>query len=97
LPTAFVDADQVIITDIYSAGETNTFGVSGQQMAEVVARSHPNVLYGATLDQVQALLEEQLMADDLVLFMGAGNLNQIIPQVMAYFADAETPSLQEVC
>jgi UDP-N-acetylmuramate--alanine ligase len=94
---AFVDADQVIITDIYSAGETNTFGVSGQQMAEVVARSHPNVLYGATLDQVQALLEEQLMADDLVLFMGAGNLNQIIPQVMAYFADAETPSLQEVC
>ena len=43
------------------------------------------------------ILEEQLMPGDLVLFMGAGNLNQVIPQVMAYFADVEVPSLQEVC
>jgi UDP-N-acetylmuramate--alanine ligase len=95
--SAFADADQVIVTDIYSAGEANTFGISGQQMADTVACHHPHVLYGANLDQVQSILEEQLRAGDLVLFMGAGNLNQIIPQVMAYFADAEAPSLQEVC
>ena len=94
---AFADADQVIITDIYSAGEANTFGVSGQQMADAVSHCHPQVTYGATLERVQAVLESQLAAGDLVLFMGAGNLNQIIPQVMAYFADAEAPSLQEVC
>jgi len=94
---AFGDADQVILTGIYSAEETNTFGISGQQVAEAVARYHPRVTYGETLDQVQMILEEQLMPGDLVLFMGAGNLNQVIPQVMAYFADVEVPSLQEVC
>ena len=94
---AFADADQVVIADIYSAGEVNTFGVSGQQVADTVARHHSDVAYGSTLEEVQSILEKHLMAGDLVLFMGAGNLNQIIPQVMAYFADAEVPSLQEVC
>jgi UDP-N-acetylmuramate--alanine ligase len=94
---AFGNADQVILTGIYSAGEVNTFDISGEQVADAVACHHPRVTYGETLEQVQAILEEQLMPGDLVIFMGAGNLNQVIPQVMAYFADAEVPSLQEVC
>jgi UDP-N-acetylmuramate--alanine ligase len=94
---AFRDADQVVMADIYSAGEVNTFGVSGQQVADLVASRHPHVTYGATLEDVQAILAERLSPGDLVLFMGAGNLNQIIPQVMAYYADVEVPSLQEVC
>ena len=94
---AFSDADQVIMSDIYSAGESNTFGVSGRQLADAVAQSHPRVVYGHTLDDVQAALARSLRPGDLVMFMGAGNLNQIIPQVMAYHAEAEAPSLQEAC
>ncbi|HZG37321.1 MAG TPA: UDP-N-acetylmuramate--L-alanine ligase [Nodosilinea sp.] len=94
---AFGDADQVIMADIYSAGESNTFGVSGRQLADAVADSHPRVFYGHTLDDIQAALAHSLRPGDLVMFMGAGNLNQIIPQVMAYYADAEVPSLQEAC
>ncbi|MGB3136813.1 MAG: UDP-N-acetylmuramate--L-alanine ligase [Nodosilinea sp.] len=94
---AFSDADQVIMADIYSAGENNTFGVSGRQLADAVGRSHPRVIYGHTLDDVQAALAHSLRPGDLVLFMGAGNLNQIIPQVMAYYAEVEVPSLQEAC
>ncbi|WP_017300382.1 UDP-N-acetylmuramate--L-alanine ligase [Nodosilinea nodulosa] len=94
---AFSDADQVIMADIYSAGESNTFGVSGRQLADAVARSHPRVIYGHTLDDIQAALAHSLRPGDLVLFMGAGNLNQIIPQVMAYYAEVEVPSLQEAC
>ncbi|MBD1873479.1 UDP-N-acetylmuramate--L-alanine ligase [Nodosilinea sp. FACHB-131] len=94
---AFVDADQVIMADIYSAGEKNTFGVSGRQLADAVSHAHPRVLYGHTLDDIQAALAHSLRPGDLVMFMGAGNLNQIIPQVMAYYAEAEVPSLQEAC
>ncbi|HSM83974.1 MAG TPA: UDP-N-acetylmuramate--L-alanine ligase [Nodosilinea sp.] len=94
---AFADADQVIMADIYSAGERNTFGVSGRQLADTVAGSHPRVIYGHTMDEIQAALLHSLKPGDLVLFMGAGNLNQIIPQVMAYYAEAEVPSLQEAC
>jgi len=94
---AFGDADQVIMADIYSAGEKNTFGVSGRQLAEAVASSHPRVVYGHTLDDIHAALAQSLRPGDLVMFMGAGNLNQIIPEVMAHYAEAETPSLQEAC
>ena len=94
---AFTDADQVIMADIYSAGEANTSGISGQQVAEAVAHNHPSVRYGPTLDDIQSVLTSGLRPGDLVLFMGAGNLNQIIPQVMAHYAEAEAPSLQEAC
>jgi UDP-N-acetylmuramate--alanine ligase len=95
--SAFVDADQVIVADIYSAGEANTYGLSGKQVVDAIAQHHPQVAYGPTLDDVQAMLASSLRAGDLVLFMGAGNLNQIIPQVMAFYAEAEVPSLQEAC
>lgn len=94
---AFADADQVIMADIYSAGEANTYGISGQQVADAVADHHPGVHYGHTLDDVQQVLTHSLRPGDLVLFMGAGNLNQIIPQVMAHYAETEAVSLQEAC
>jgi UDP-N-acetylmuramate--alanine ligase len=94
---AFADADQVVMADIYSAGEANTYGISGKQVADAVARNHAGVCYGHTLDDIEAVLTSSLRPGDLVLFMGAGNLNQIIPQVMAHYAEAEAPSLQEAC
>ncbi|MEB3288930.1 MAG: UDP-N-acetylmuramate--L-alanine ligase [Leptolyngbya sp.] len=94
---AFADADQVIMADIYSAGEANTYGISGQQVADAVAHNHGGVRYGHTLDDIQATLANSLRPGDLVLFMGAGNLNQIIPHVMAHYAEMEAPSLQEAC
>ena len=94
---AFADADQVVMADIYSAGEANTYGISGKQVADAVARNHGGVCYGHTLDDIEAVLTSSLRPGDLVLFMGAGNLNQIIPQVMAHYAEAEAPSLQEAC
>jgi UDP-N-acetylmuramate--alanine ligase len=94
---AFADADQVIMADIYSAGEKNVFGVSGRQLADTVASNHPCLIYGHTLDDIQAALVRSLRPGDLVMFMGAGNLNQLIPQIMAYYAEAETPTLQEAC
>jgi UDP-N-acetylmuramate--alanine ligase len=95
--TAFVDADQVIISEIYSAGESNSYGISGKNVAAAVGKFHPQTHYSPTLDQVQADLVNILKPGDIVLFMGAGNLNQIIPQVMAHYADIEAPSLQEAC
>lgn len=94
---AFEDADQVILADIYSAGEVNTYGISGQQVAEVVASQHSGVVYSPTLEEVQTTLIDSLRPGDLVLFMGAGNLNQIIPQVMDYYGKNESSSLQQAC
>jgi len=82
---AFASADRVVITDIYSAGEPNLQNISGQQLADQIAIHHPHVSYQPSLAAVRNFLIETLRPGDLALFLGAGNLNQIIPEVMSAY------------
>ncbi len=89
---AFRDADLVVLTDIYSAGEANDGRVSGQQLADLMASRHPNVVYCPTLPAVTTFLSQNLMSGDLTLCLGAGNLNQIIPELLSFYQQQETLS-----
>ncbi len=80
---AFSAADQVILTDIYSAGEPDPGTISGMDVAECTRQYHAAVSYCATMEAVQAYLGTLLQPGDLVVFLGAGNLNQLIPDIMA--------------
>jgi len=82
---AFEDADLVIVTDIYSAGETNFNNISGATVASAISARHKknkNVLYHPSGNDLNELLQENLRPGDLVLFLGAGNLNQTIPKLI---------------
>ena len=81
--TAFSDADLVVITDIYSAGEVNLGQISGQQVAEAVSQHHPQVLYHPCVQSLSGVLADILQPGDLALFPGAGNLNKVIPEAIA--------------
>jgi UDP-N-acetylmuramate--alanine ligase len=70
---SFTHADLVVLTDIYSAGEPNL----GQ-----IAKHHSQVVYQPTLPAVREYLLKTLRPGDLALFLGAGNLNQVIPEVI---------------
>lgn len=87
---SFGNADITVITEIYSAGEPNLGQVSGQQVADAIAAYGGLVYYRPTLPSVRELLTEILRPGDLALFLGAGNLNQIIPEVMAYYQPASS-------
>jgi UDP-N-acetylmuramate--alanine ligase len=80
---SFSHADLVVLTDIYSAGEPNLGLISGEQLADEVAKHHPQVTYQPTLAKVCEFLLQTLRPGDLALFLGAGNLNQVIPEVTA--------------
>jgi len=73
---AFKDADEVIITDIYSpAGEQRIEGVTSQRLVELIAaNSNPNVSYVPTKEEVLDLLAARIAPGDLVLTMGAGDI-----------------------
>ncbi|MBF2027023.1 MAG: UDP-N-acetylmuramate--L-alanine ligase [Oscillatoriales cyanobacterium C42_A2020_001] len=86
---SFADADLVVLSDIYSAGEPQSSDLSGESVAALIAKHHENVLYRSSLQSVSQLLTEILLPGDLVLFLGAGNLNQIIPEVMAFYQGVE--------
>ncbi|WP_287128713.1 UDP-N-acetylmuramate--L-alanine ligase [Candidatus Cyanaurora vandensis] len=78
--TCFAQADRVVLTEIYSAGERK-LGVTGAQLAQAVAKHHPQVHYCPDLAAVRAYLPTALQPGDLALFLGAGDLNSVIPQL----------------
>ena len=82
---SFKDADLVIITDIYSAGEADTGVISGEKVVAQIGHYHQNVRYEPTLETVYQFLTHQLQPSDICLFLGAGNLNQIIPDVVEFY------------
>lgn len=83
--TAFAQADRLFLTDIYSAGEVNLHNLTGQSFAAAVSQHHPAVTYQPDFTQLPQQLCRVLQPHDLVLFLGAGNLNQIIPQAIAAY------------
>jgi UDP-N-acetylmuramate--alanine ligase len=82
--SAFDDADEVIVTDVYAAGESGIEGIDGRSIAEAMrtlgGRSACYVPSGPDLAQhVAARLEP----GDLLLTMGAGDITRLGPDVIA--------------
>ena len=75
----FEAADQVIITDIYAAGEPAIPGVSGELIWRAVYEAHPesDVTYVARLENAADELVDRLRPGDLCLTLGAGDLTQL--------------------
>jgi UDP-N-acetylmuramate--alanine ligase len=86
--TAFEAADLVVLTDIYSAGESPN-GMKGENLAETMAQHHPNVIYHQDLSSLSDRLSNLLQPGDIALFLGAGNLNKIIPETMARLTETK--------
>lgn len=84
--TAFGDADLAIVTDIYSAGEVNIHQISGQQVAEAISQHREKVYYHPSVKTLADWLKPRLRSGDLALFLGAGNINQTIPELIALYS-----------
>ena len=89
--TSFEGADRILVTDIYSAGETNTANITGEQVKDAIAQHQPNTEYCPTLEAVKQTLQTSLHPGDIVIFLTAGNLNQVIPEVMSAYQSAPQP------
>jgi UDP-N-acetylmuramate--alanine ligase len=73
---AFAEADEVIITDIYSpAGEKQIEGINSAKLVELIRiNSNPRVSYLPSKDEVLTYLADHVKSGDLVLTMGAGDI-----------------------
>ncbi len=80
----FQDADEIVITGIYPAGEKAIPGVTGKLVADAVASEATvnNVRYCEHREDLIMLLQELLMEGDLCLTLGAGDLTNIADQLM---------------
>ena len=76
--TAFYQADQLVLMDVYAAGEEPIPGVEAARLAEAIAgHGHRDVHFLANAEAVLAHLEREVREGDLVITLGAGNVWQV--------------------
>jgi UDP-N-acetylmuramate--alanine ligase len=82
--TAFHQADLLVLTEIYAAGEDKIPGVESARLAEAIrAHGQREVRFVADLDAVAAALVPDLQPGDLVITLGAGNVSSLGPKLLA--------------
>ncbi len=73
--TAFYGADELLVLDIYAAGEPADPAVTAERLAEAIrAHGHRRVEYLGSAAAVRERLAGMLMADDVLFTMGAGDV-----------------------
>ena len=76
--TAFYGADELLVLDIYPAGEARIEGVDAEGLSEVIrAHGHRAVTHLGSLEAAQEWLEKNLEPGDLLITMGAGSVWQV--------------------
>ncbi len=72
---AFSDVDEVLVTDIYAARESNTWGASVEELCSQI--SHKNVDPIGSLQEAHAFLTRHLREGDILITMGAGDVYKV--------------------
>jgi len=89
--TAFYQADLLVVTDVYAAGEDPIEGATGEALAQgVIEHGHKETYYRSSFDDVSDLLAELVEPGDLVVTLGAGNINQVCGLLAARLENRET-------
>ena len=85
---AFVDADLLVVTDVYAAGEEPRPGISGKLVVDAVLDAHPRtrVAWLPHRADLLAFLPRELQAGDLCLTLGAGDLTTLPDELAARLA-----------
>lgn len=72
---SFYQADVLIVTSIYGAGEEPIENITGENLARAIeAHGHPNVVYMPDTDEVIDHLMEITRPNDLIITLGAGDI-----------------------
>jgi UDP-N-acetylmuramate--alanine ligase len=76
---AFEEADRIVITDVYGAGEQPVPGVSGKLVADAVCAALPGrgVAYLPHRADLLTYLERTSRAGDVLLTLGAGDITSV--------------------
>ena len=81
---AFGEADVIIITDVYSAGEAPIAGISGETIVEEIRKNtSKEVIYIPKKQEITDHLMEIVRDGDIVLTMGAGDIHLIGKELYA--------------
>lgn len=75
--TAFEDAGEVIVLDIYAAREKDTGIVSSRQLATKINEHSRNAVYLSTIPEALSYLKTKMKHGDILLTIGAGDVTNL--------------------
>ena len=81
---AFGDADHVIVTKIFAAREKDDLGISSRNL--VRRMQHRDAQYVAQLGDIAGYLTTHLKSGDVLVTLGAGDVDGVGEQMLALFA-----------
>ena len=74
---ALTGADHVVLADIYAARETDTLGVSSEDLALALREQGTDAYYFSTFEEIEDFCRSHCENGDLLITMGAGNVVNI--------------------
>jgi len=80
---SFNEADVLIVTSIFSAGETAIDGVTGEWLSRgIKEHGHKDVTFSPTQEDALSTLLSILRPGDLVITLGAGDIHRLGPRLL---------------
>ena len=79
---SFLNADVVIVTEIYAAHEMPIPGVSGRALAKRIAREQDAVFFMGKFAQILRFLRKSIKPGDIIIIQGAGDINQVASKLL---------------
>ncbi len=82
---SFVDADVVVITDLYAAGQAPIEGIGAHTVADAIRVAHPDAMVHLieSRQELVSFLSSTLQPGDLCLTMNAGDLTTLPDEMLA--------------
>jgi UDP-N-acetylmuramate--alanine ligase len=93
LGEALADADVVVVTEVYGSGEEPIPGADGEMVARAASDAGADARY-APRATAAATVADLAQAGDLVLTLGAGDVTQLGPAILALLADSAEGGVQ---
>ena len=83
---SFNEADILVMTDVYAAGEEPIPDITGEKLAEAIrAAGHKNVVFTSTMQAAIEYLLREARPHDAVLTIGAGSVGRALDQLAMLF------------
>jgi UDP-N-acetylmuramate--alanine ligase len=87
--TSFNQADVLILTDVYAAGEKPIKGVSGKVLYEEIQQyGHKCVHFESDLQKIPSLVSDLAEPLDIIIVMGAGSIYKSIPEIITKLGES---------
>jgi UDP-N-acetylmuramate--alanine ligase len=80
---SFYDADQLVVADVYAAGEAPREGIDAERLAAAIAEhGHRGARWGGPLPEAVKATLETLQPGDVLLTLGAGSVGRVHEEIL---------------